>query len=88
MAGTHKDTIIRHIFLSELPEKWQQLLAAVSNGQSLEKLVVVADKMAGVTSEDVHIVSIRTRDSRSKSNGSNAVLLQNFREVGYPHRHH
>ena len=62
-ATNKKDIVIQHIFLSRLPEKWQEVLAAVSDGQSLEKLAVAADKMADVILENVHIARIQTRDS-------------------------
>ena len=68
LAGTNKeDTTIRVIFLSRLPEKWQQVLAVVSDDQFLEKLAVAADKMADMISGDIHIASIQTRESRSKT---------------------
>ena len=66
LVGTNKENpILRQIFLSRLPEKWQQVLPAVSDSQSLEKLAQVADKMTDVTSEDVHIASVQTKDSRN-----------------------
>ena len=39
-------------------------MAAISDGQFLEKLAPAADKMADVTSENVHIASVQTKDSR------------------------
>ena len=68
LAATNKeDAILRHIFLSRLQEKWQQVLAAVSDGQSLEKLAMAAGKIADIASEDVYIASIPTRHSCSET---------------------
>ena len=75
MATTNKeDTIIRHIVLSWLPEKWHRILADIRDSQSLGKLAVAADKMVDVTSEDVHIASIQTRDSPSKTETLKEVM--------------
>ena len=40
-------------------------MAAISNGQSLEKLAQTADKIADVTSEDIHIASVQIKDSHN-----------------------
>ena len=81
-----ENPIIRHIFLSRLSEKWQQILAAVSDGQCLENLAQVADKMADMTSEDVHIASVQIKDSRNNTE-SLAEVMQCLKIVRYPDSH-
>ena len=54
-------------------------MAAVSDGQCLEKLALVAGKMAGVISEDVHIASVQTKDSHNTE--SLAEIMQCYFKI-------
>ena len=44
-----------------------QKKAHLSDGQGLEKLAQVADKMADVTLEDIHIASVQNKDSHNNT---------------------